>query len=82
LFGYLSICYSWLSAYGLFDFLKEERIFSNREVGKFSFVGPCIPYIPCNSQDDFHHRGHIKHHLIFVFGGISLSSVHLFGGWG
>jgi hypothetical protein len=37
----------------------------------FSFVGPC------NSQDDFHHRGHIGHHSIFLFGGTGMSSGHL-----
>jgi hypothetical protein len=41
----------------------------------FSFAGPCRPYIPCNSQDDFHHRGHIRHHSIFLFNGIGLSRV-------
>jgi hypothetical protein len=47
------------------SFVREGCIFSNGEVGMFSFVGPCTPYIPCNSQDDFHHKGHIKHHSIF-----------------
>jgi hypothetical protein len=27
-----------------------------------SSVGPCGPYILCNLQEDFHHRGHIGHH--------------------
>jgi hypothetical protein len=58
-------------------FVREECIFSNGEVGMFPIVGPCRPCIPCNSQDDFHHRGHIGHHLIFLFGGIGLSSGHL-----
>jgi hypothetical protein len=35
---------------------REECIFSNGEVGMFSFVGLCIPFIPCNSQDGCHHR--------------------------
>jgi hypothetical protein len=44
--------------------VREECIASNGEVGTrmFSFVGLCRPYIPCNSQDDLHHRGHIGHH--------------------
>jgi hypothetical protein len=36
---------------------------SHGEVGMFSFVDSFRLYIPCNSQDDFHHRGHIGHHL-------------------
>jgi hypothetical protein len=46
-------------------FVQEKSIVSNGEVVMFSFVGPCRPYIPCNSQDDFHHRGHTGHHSIF-----------------
>jgi hypothetical protein len=59
---------------GFVWFVWEECIFSNREESMFSFVGPCRPYIPCNSQDDFHRRGHIGHWSIFLFGGIGLSS--------
>jgi hypothetical protein len=43
----------------------------------FFFVDPCRPYIPCNSQDGFHQRGHIGHHSNFVFSGVGLSSGHL-----
>jgi hypothetical protein len=39
--------------------VQEECIVPNGEVGVFSFVGLCRPYIPCNLQDDFHHREHI-----------------------
>jgi hypothetical protein len=48
-------------------FVREECISSNGEVDRFSFVGPCRPYIPCNWQDDFHHRGHIWHKSILFF---------------
>jgi hypothetical protein len=41
------------------------------------YVALCRPYIPCNLQDDFHNRGHIGHHYIFLFGGIGLSRGHL-----
>jgi hypothetical protein len=44
--------------------VQEECIVSNEEVGTFSFLGPCRLYIHCNSQDDFHHRGHVRHHSI------------------
>jgi hypothetical protein len=54
----------------------EVCIFSNGEVGMFSFVGLCRPYIPCNSQDDFHHTGQIGHHSLFLFGGVN-SPAHL-----
>jgi hypothetical protein len=54
-------------------FVQEECIVSTGEVGMFSFVGPCRPYILCNSQDYFHHRGHTGHHSIFLFGGIGWS---------
>jgi hypothetical protein len=57
---------------GFVWFVREECIFSNGEVGMLSFVGPCRPCIPCNSQDDFHHKGHFGHHLIFLFGRISV----------
>jgi hypothetical protein len=62
---------------GFVLFFREERIFSNTEVGVFSSVSPCRPYIPCTWQDDFHHRGHIGHDSIILFGGIGLSSGHL-----
>jgi hypothetical protein len=55
----------------------QDCIISNGEVGMFSFVGPCRQYISCNLQDDFHHREHIEHHSIFLFGGTGLSSGHL-----
>jgi hypothetical protein len=58
-------------------FVQQECIVSNGEVGMFSFVGPCRPYIPCNSQDGFHHRRHMGHNSYFLFGGIGLSSGHL-----
>jgi hypothetical protein len=50
----------------------EECIVSNGEMGMFSFVGPRRPYIPCNLQDDFHYRGHIGHHSMFLLGNIGL----------
>jgi hypothetical protein len=59
-------------------FVQGECIISKGEVGGGGFplvVGPCRPYIPCNSQDDFHHRGHIGHHSRFLF--LGLSSGHL-----
>jgi hypothetical protein len=37
---------------GFVSFVQEDCIISNREVGMFSFVGPCRPNIPCNLQDD------------------------------
>jgi hypothetical protein len=43
----------------------------------FSFVAHCRSCIPCNSQEDFHHRGHIGHHQNFLSGGTGLSSGHL-----
>jgi hypothetical protein len=47
-----------------------------RRGGMFSSVGPCGPYIPCSSQGDYRHRGHIGRHSIFPFGGIDLSSCY------
>jgi hypothetical protein len=41
-------------------FVQEECIVSNGEVGMFYFVGSC------NSQDDFHHRGHITRSFFSV----------------
>jgi hypothetical protein len=35
------------------------------------------PYIPCNWQEDFHHKGHIWHHSILIFCDIDLLSGHL-----
>jgi hypothetical protein len=58
-------------------FVRKECIVPKGEVGMFSFVGPFRPYIPCNSQDDFHHRGHIAHHSVFLFCGTGLSNGHL-----
>jgi hypothetical protein len=55
-------------------FFRQESIVLNGEVGMFCSVGLCKPHIPCNSQDDFHHRGYIRHHEIFLFGGVGLSS--------
>jgi hypothetical protein len=52
--------------------MREEGIVSTGDVGMF-FLGICRPYIPCNSEDDFHHRGHIGHHSILLFGVIGLS---------
>jgi hypothetical protein len=40
----------------------------------FSFVIPCILYIPCNSHD-LHHKGHIGHHSIFLFLGTGFQMV-------
>jgi hypothetical protein len=77
LFGYLSICNSWLNVQWLFNLCGKECVFSNREVGMFSLVGPYIPHSPRNLQDDFHHRGHIEHHLICLLVGIGFSSGHL-----
>jgi hypothetical protein len=54
----------------------EDCIVSNGEVGIISFAGPSRPYIPCNWQDEFLHRGHIGHHSIFLLRGIGLSSGH------
>jgi hypothetical protein len=51
-----------------------ECIFSGGEVGMFSFIGPCRPYMSCSSQGDYRHRGHIGHYSIFSFGGIDLTS--------
>jgi hypothetical protein len=52
--------------------MQEECIVSNGKVGMSPFVGSCRPYIPCNSQDDFNHRGHFGHHSSCLFGGIGL----------
>jgi hypothetical protein len=52
---------------GFVWFVRETCISSNREVGMFSFVGPCRLYIPCSWQNNFHHRGHIWHNSIFHF---------------
>jgi hypothetical protein len=59
------------------SFVQEECIVSDEEVGMFSFVGLCRPYILCNLQDDFHHRGYTGRRSIFLFGGIHSSNGHL-----
>jgi hypothetical protein len=51
------------------EVVLEECRFWDGVVGRFSFEGPCRPYILCNSLDDFRHRGHIKHHSIFLYVG-------------
>jgi hypothetical protein len=60
----------------MFDLCGRIIFFSTVEVGMIYFVGLCRPYVLCNSQNDFHHRGHIGH-FIFLSGGIGLSSGHL-----
>jgi hypothetical protein len=47
---------------GCVKFVREECNVSKGEVDIFSFLGLSRPYIPCNFQADFHHRGHIGHH--------------------
>jgi hypothetical protein len=51
----------------------------NPGVGMFSFVGLCRPYIPCNSQEDFHHRGHIGHVVSCAFDASRFEMVIIFG---
>jgi hypothetical protein len=58
LFGYMLLLVENMG----YVLIMQECIVSNVEVGMISFVGPCKPYIPRNSQDDFHHREHIGHH--------------------
>jgi hypothetical protein len=60
--------------------VREDCIISTGEVGIFSFVGLCRPYILCTSHDNFNHRRHIGHQQSFIFGGIGLSCGHL-GFW-
>jgi hypothetical protein len=55
-FAYLGICNFW-SSDRVFLICAGVYYFSPRGVGMFSFVGLGRSYIPCNSQDDFHHRG-------------------------
>jgi hypothetical protein len=54
----------WLFEHVLFpvECVGEECFASNGEVGVFSLLTHFRPYIPCNSRDDFLHRGRIGHH--------------------
>jgi hypothetical protein len=63
----------------MFVWIVQECIVSNGEVGMFSLVGPCRWYISCNSQDLFHHRGHIRHRSIFLFSGTLGNIPFVFG---
>jgi hypothetical protein len=56
---------------------KEVHCFNQRGRYMFFFVSLYRPYIPCNSQDDFHRRGHVGHHWTFVFTCIGSSCGHL-----
>jgi hypothetical protein len=62
---------------GYVKFVREECNVSKGEVDIFSIIGLCRPYIPCNFQDDFHHRGHIGHLSFWWHWFAKWSPVHL-----
>jgi hypothetical protein len=58
LFGYLSILLL-VECIGYVRSVRRSVLFQTERWVCIFFVGLCRPYIPCNSQDDFHYREHI-----------------------